>query len=136
MLLVVNAVPVLADEPVSPAPTVKEVTEKQKSEEEVLKLLADQPSAGPRDEYHRGTPRSSLLALSQALRARDFKRAENYLDLRNLPFSTEELNGAELVRKLHIIAKRIMNIDVQDLSDDPYGHKDDGLPGYRDRITT
>ena len=29
-----------------------------------------------------------------------------------------------------------MTIDFEDLSDDPLGHMDDGLPRYRDRITT
>jgi MscS family membrane protein len=29
-----------------------------------------------------------------------------------------------------------MTIDFEEISDDPLGHKDDGLPSYRDRITT
>ncbi|MFV2003647.1 MAG: mechanosensitive ion channel family protein [Gammaproteobacteria bacterium] len=136
--------PAAADQPVAPvikglpdAPTVKDLAEKQQSEEEALKKLADAPVKGPYDEFNRSTPRSSLIALALAVREKDFDRAVNYLDLRNLPFSLDEkLDGKELVRKLAIVAKRAMTIDFMDLSDDPLGHKDDGLPTYRDRVTT
>ena len=71
------------------------------------------------------------------VKEKDFDRAVNYLDLRNLPFSEEEeLDGKEFVRKLTIVAKRAMSIDLEDMSTDPNGHKDDSLPSYRDRITT
>ena len=120
-----------------PAPTIKDIAEKQQADEEALKKLIEAPVSGPYDEYNRSTPRSSLLALALTVRDRDFERATNYLDLRNLPFSLEEkLNGQELVRKLAIVAKRAMTIDFEELSDDPLGHLDDGLPKYRDRITT
>ena len=71
------------------APTLKDVAEKQKTEEELIKKLSEEPQVGPKDEFKRGTPRSSILALSQAIRDKDFERAENYLDLRNLPFSKQ-----------------------------------------------
>ncbi len=118
------------------APTLKDVAEKQKADEEVLKQLAKEPAVGPSDEFKRGTPRSSVFGLSQAIKEKDLKRAENYLDFRNLPFSKGELDRQELVRKLHIIAKRVMNVDLLELSNDPLGHRDDSLPSYRDRVTT
>lgn len=127
--------PALKDLPA--APTIKELAEKKQAEEEVFKKLVEAPIAGPYDEYNRSTPRSSLIALALAVKEKNFKRAVNYLDLRNLPFSLDkQLDGEELVRKLIIVAKRAMVIDFEDLSDDPLGHKDDGLPRYRDRITT
>jgi MscS family membrane protein len=119
------------------APTLKDVAEKKDAEEEVFKKLAEAPVAGPYDEFNRSTPRSSLIGLSLSIKEGNYERAVNYLDLRNLPFSLEEeLDGQALVRKLVIVAKRAMVIDLEDLSEDPLGHKDDGLPGYRDRITT
>lgn len=119
------------------APTIKDLAEKQKSDEETLKKLADAKVSGPADEFNRSTPRSSLVSLALAVREGDFERAVNYLDLRNLPFAyDDELDGEELVRKLVIVAKRAMKIDLENLSDDPLGFKDDGLPSYRDRITT
>jgi len=121
------------------APTIKDLAEKKEAEEKVIKALIEAPVAGPHDEYNRSTPRSSLLALSLAIREKDYKRAVNYLDLRNLPFSLGDsagtLNGVELIKKLSIVARRALTIDLEALSDDPLGHKDDGLPSYRDRIT-
>ncbi len=127
--------PALKDLPA--APTVKDLAEKQKAEEKVFKKLAEAPVSGPYDEFNRSTPRSSLIALALAVREQDYERAVNYLDLRNLPFSLgAELDGQDLVKKLTIVAKRSMTIDFEELSDDPLGHKDDGLPSFRDRVTT
>jgi len=121
----------------SEVPTIKEIAEKEKAQEEVIKKLSEAPVAGPYDEFNRSTPRSSLLGLALAVKEGDYDRAVNYLDLRNLPFSVEEeLDGKELVRKLIIVAKRAMSIDLENMSAEPNGHKDDGLPSYRDRITT
>lgn len=122
------------------APTIKDLADKIEAEEEVIKALTEAPVAGPYDEHNRSTPRSSLLALAKAIKEKDFDHAVNYLDMRNLPFSTDTKPdseiGPDLVKKLSVVAKRAMTISVEDLSDDPLGHKDDGLPSYRDRITT
>ena len=121
------------------APTLKDLAEQRKAEEEVFKRLAEAPVTGPYDEYNRSTPRSSLIGLALAVKDEDLERAVNYLDLRNLAFSTdleEEIDGIDLVKKLLIVAKRAMAVDFEELSDDPKGHPDDGLPSYRDRITT
>ena len=124
----------------SDAPTIKDLADQKEAEEKVIKQLTDAPVLGPYDEYKRSTPRSSLLALAAAIRDEDFERAINYLDFRNLPFSTDKNQGGQsapdLVKKLAIVANRAMTISLEDLSDDPLGHKDDGLPSYRDRITT
>ena len=75
--------------------------------------------------------------MSISIKEGNYERAVNYLDLRNLPFSPDdELDGEDLVRKLVIVAKRAMVIDLENISDDPLGHKDDGLPSFRDRIAT
>ena len=119
------------------APTIKDLAEKQVAEEKVMKKLEEAPVSGPYDEFNRSTPRSSLIGLAFAVKERDYDRAINYLDLRNLPFSLdEELDGHELLKKLVIVAQRAMTIDFEELSDDPLGHKDDGLPSFRDRVTT
>ena len=119
------------------APTLKDLAEKQKADEEVFKKLSEAPVVGPFDEFNRSTPRSSLIALSISIKEGNYERAVNYLDLRNLPFSLgDELDGLDLVRKLVIVAKRTMVIDLESISDDPLGHKDDGLPSFRDRVAT
>lgn len=134
--LLLNVTAVFAVDADIQAPTMKEVAESQEATDKVMKELAEKPVSGPRDEFNRGTPRSSILAMAQLLRKGDYQKAVNYLDLRNLPFSHEKVDGSDLVRKLHIIAQRIMNVDLLEISDDPAGHKNDGLPGYRDRIST
>ena len=120
---------------VDEAPTLKQIVEKsdvEKASDSVEKT----PAKGPPDEYGRITPRSSTLGLAKALDEMDFETALHYMDLRNLPFSVDEADGPDLARKLLIVADRSMIVDYEAISDDPDGHADDGLPSYRDRITT
>ncbi|MFV2058754.1 MAG: mechanosensitive ion channel family protein, partial [Thiohalomonadales bacterium] len=93
------------------------------------------PSNAPQDKYNRGTPLSSVLGLSKALKAGDFKLATNYLDMRNLPQDIAEEGGAELARKLLVIAERSFWFDVNSINNTPQGAQKDELPSYRDRIT-
>ena len=116
-------------------PTLKQIVEKGDVEKlEVKTEIA--PVKGPLDEFGRGTPRSSTLGLAAALSKLDFDTAVQYMDLRNLPFTINEEDGPELARKLLIVADRTMIVDYEAVSDSPDGHLDDGLPSYRDRITT
>lgn len=131
-LLLIPASALYADDA---APTLKDVVEQQHAEK-VVSQAETQPAKGPYDEYGRSTPRSSVTQLAKALSAYEFDTAVNYLDLRNLPFTITEEDGPELARKLLIIAQRSMMVDYESISDDPEGHSDDGLPSYRDRITT
>ncbi len=117
------------------APTLKQIVEKADAEKVVEKIDTG-PAKGPADEYGRTTPRSSTLGLAKALSEMDFDTAVHYMDLRNLPFTVEEADGPDLARQLLIVADRSMIVDYEAISDDPDGHADDGLPSYRDRITT
>ena len=117
------------------APTLKQIVEKA-DVEKAAENIETKPVKGPLDEYGRTTPRSSTMGLARALSARDFDTAVNYMDLRNLPFTIDEADGPELARQLLIVADRSMIVDYEAISDDPDGHLDDGLPSYRDRITT
>jgi len=117
------------------APTLKEIVEKT-DVEKILDKAEKAPVKGPFDEYGRTTPRSSTIGLARALLDKDFNRAVHYMDLRNLPFTIDEADGPELARQLLIVAERSMMVDYEAISDDPDGHLDDGLPDYRDRITT
>ena len=131
-LLLIPASTLYAD---NEAPTLKDVVEKQ-STEKVIDKVDTTPVKGPLDEYGRSTPRSSVMRLAKALAAYEFDTAVNYLDIRNLPFTVTEEDGPDLARKLLIIAQRSMMVDYEAISDEPGGHLDDGLPSYRDRITT
>ncbi len=119
-----------ADTPQSP--TVKDlIDEEPEKEDKTTPVTAIK--AIPQDEFDRGTPRSSVLGIANALKSRDFDRAMNYLDTRNVPAHLLR-DDHELARELKIIANRSLWVDIDTISDDPKGHKDDGLPSYRDII--
>ena len=77
-----------------------------------------------------------MLALRKAYRADDLEQAATYLDLRYLTNDTANIPAEELLRKLVIVWSRNHILDLSTLSDEPEGHSDDGLPGYRDLIGT
>lgn len=117
------------------APKVKELIEaeeEQKKQKEQQAKTAP-PKATPADKYDRGTPRSTVLALSEALKERDYELALNYLDMRNVPDSVRR-QGRDLARQLKIIVDRSLWADIDSISGDPKGHSDDDLPSHRDII--
>ncbi len=83
-------------------------------------------TAGPVDEYQRGTPRTSVKQFYKATRDGDFERASEYLDLRNLPPWMNEREGPELARQLKILLDRTIRVDPELLSADPAGNLEDG----------
>ena len=133
MLLVLLqwATPAFAIDPPK-APTIKDLIEEEPKKEDkpaqaaVLKAI-------PQDEFNRGTPRSSVMGIAEALKNRDYARVMNYLDMRNVPFYIAS-SDEELARQLKIIVDRSLWADPDTISDDPKGHKDDGLPDNRDII--
>jgi len=136
ILLALTLLPASSLYAVDEPPTLKQIVEKADTEKIVVEKIETTPAKGPPDEYGRTTPRSSTLGLARALSDMDFDTAVHYMDLRNLPFTKDEAAGPDLARQLLIVADRSMIIDYEAISDDPDGHADDGLPSYRDRITT
>jgi MscS family membrane protein len=88
----------------------------------------------PADELNRGTPHRSAEGFLRASDEADYASAAEYLDLRNLRGEARELAGAELARRLDVIVKRAVWTDIDALTDDPAGRKNDALPDYRDSI--
>ena len=112
-------------------PTLKEVVKGEQSAKKVEKKA--QP-AGPADEFDRGTPRSSVQGFLMATGEGDYRRAAEYLDLRRHPKRRQVKDGPRLARELKIVIDQTLWIDLDDLSTDPKGQADDGLPTYRDRV--
>jgi MscS family membrane protein len=66
----------------------------------------------------------------EAARAGDWERAQHYLELRSLP----AVEGPERARELKIVLDRTLWVDLDALSDDPAGARDDGLGARRDLV--
>ncbi len=90
--------------------------------------------AGPNDEYDRGVPRNSVAGYFKAAKSGDYKRAANYLDLRNLPRGYSRKDGTELSRQLKVVLDRSLWVEMDLLSKKQQGHSNDGLPSYRDLV--
>lgn len=127
-LLVFGIHPALAQEP-----DAKDVLQQEEAQKEEP-ASTEQTAKGPVDEFDHGTPRSSFQGLAEATRERDFERAAEYLDLRNLPKGAAGTDGPELARQLKIVLDRALWVNTDVLSRDPGGLSDDGLPAYRDSL--
>ena len=139
-IFLVGPVPGLAQE-APEAPTLKEVLKDpdkpktavdntQPDKQKTKKLV----KLGPDDEFGRGVPRETMAGFFAAVRDDDFKRAAEYLDLRYLPRGYRKSDGPKLARQLKVILDRTLWVDMDLLSTDPKGHKDDGLPRSRDLV--
>ena len=117
-------------------PTLKEILEKPPEEGQVTdqpKTESKKPGV-PLDELERGVPRTCVKGFFKDVKERDYERAAQYLDLRNLPKWMSKSDGPQLARHLKIVLDRTVWIDLDLLSTDPKGHANDGLPTYRDLI--
>jgi MscS family membrane protein len=119
-------------------PTLKQVIE-QPGKDEAVKIEDENSTTpskhlGPIDKLDRGVPRTAVASYISAVRANDFEKAAEFLDLRKLPRGYSQNDGPELARQLKVILDRALWVDMDILSTDPKGHSDDGLPPYRDFI--
>jgi MscS family membrane protein len=90
--------------------------------------------AGPADEFDRGTPRSAMEGFLVAARAGEWERAAEYLDLRATPRAERAEQGPLLAKQLKIALDRSLWVDLESLSDDPAGAREDGLGWNRDLV--
>jgi len=86
------------------------------------------------DEFDRGTPMRSANGFNAAAEKGDYETAAEYLDLRNLRGKATDLADVQLARRLYVITKRAIWVDVDEMVDHPAGREGEGLPGYRDSI--
>lgn len=110
----------------------KEVSKEGEATEKSKK--AETFPAGPVDEFDRGTPRSSVKGFFKAARGGDYERAAQYLDLRNLPRWIDKNQGPLLARQLKIVLDRTW-VDLEQVSADPKGNIEDGLPSRRETLS-
>src|SRR5215472_2676650 len=86
------------------------------------------------DALGRDTPRGALEGLLRAFDARDYERAAEYLDLRNVPTAERPVVGPQLAKQLRVVLARTVWVDPDALSDSPHGDPVDGLSANRDRL--
>ena len=88
------------------------------------------------DSMDMATPLRSIVNLGRAIDQNELDRTAEFLDLRYLPDEMKETPATELVRRLRFVWNRTNILDLGKLSDEPEGHRDDGLPSYRDLLGT
>ena len=119
-------------------PTLKQVIEQPAEEEvvkeEIQKTTAPAKPSGPIDKMDRGVPRTAVAGYFSATKDNDFEKAAEFLDLRNLPRGYTQSDGPDLAHMLKVVLDRTLWVDMDTLSTEPKGHKDDGLPTYRDFV--
>ena len=111
------------------APAMAQSVAEEKATEAAIPI-----NTGPEDALNRGNPRSSIIGFMEATSAFDYQTAAEYLDLRNIPKSVEQVGGSELARQLSHVLSRAVWLDDYTVSDNPEGVKGDGLPDYRDEL--
>ena len=118
------------------APKLVDIAKQAETSKKIIEELEESEQEGPYDEFKRLNPRSSLLGLAKALRAKDFETATHYLDLRKQTFSNDKkkIDKLKLAHDLRVVGRRIFTISLEDISDDVHGAKNDGLPSYLDLI--
>jgi MscS family membrane protein len=84
----------------------------------------------------RDTPRQSVVGYLSACRAGDLSSAAHYLNLSSIPADEQMRRGQRLARRFKIVLDNELWIDPEELSDDPAGDREDGLPLNTDRLAT
>jgi MscS family membrane protein len=88
------------------------------------------------DPLNRDTPQSSAFSFLEACRARDYARAQRYLDLRKLDDGLRASDGPKLAQQLGQVLDRDPRFDVASLSTMADGGIGDGLARNQEVVDT
>jgi MscS family membrane protein len=97
---------------------------------------AQETATSSKNGVQRGTPRMAMTGFLEACRAGDYPRAAQYLDLSRLNPAARAARGPVLARELKTALDRTLWVDLDELSDEPDGVQDDGLPPQQDLVGT
>ncbi|MGB1466095.1 MAG: mechanosensitive ion channel family protein [Alcanivorax nanhaiticus] len=111
------------------APTIKDVLDTDQKTGQVIAEVLEDDTLQPGD-----TPLTTLLAIMEAGEQSDWATAGTYLDMRYLPPDMTNADPATLIEQLGIVWSQQRILDLTRLSNQPEGHRDDGLPSYRDKL--
>ena len=110
--------------------TIRDVVDADAQEAELVEAANDIDL----DLLDMSTPLRSIVNLARAADDSDMERIVQFLDMRYLPEGIDEADGPDLARQLGFVWSRYNILDLTTLSDEPEGHRDDGLPAYRDQL--
>ena len=82
------------------------------------------------------TPRGALFRFLDEARRNDYTTAATHLDLSAIPGQQRAEQGPRLARQLKVVFDRNRWFDVEKVSDQPAGDRDDGLPANTEKIGT
>lgn len=109
---------------------MRELIETEKKANEVIAQksaeLAENPDL-PR------TPLQLMVILAEAGQEKDWERAAGFLDMRYLP-EDFDWPAVDLLDALRVVWAQQNIIDITQISDEPGGKLNDGLPAYRDLL--
>ncbi len=80
------------------------------------------------------TPLNSLLSLRDARSNDDLEKAGEFLDRRFLPEEMEQYSDKNLLDALDYVFDQQNIMNLADISDNPEGNLNDGLPSYREKV--
>lgn len=96
---------------------------------------ADDAVAALADPFRRETPRSAVTGLLEALAARDYARATNYMDSTLPPGTAAQVAPQELARRLQVLLDNGGSLQAfGTLSNDPVGRPEDALASDREEV--
>jgi MscS family membrane protein len=111
--------------------SAREILESQQAEEQ---LVAEKVQANPAGSAAPSTPLSALLSLREAMRVNDYEKAGEFLDRRYLPEELEKYTDEDMLKALSYVWNQQNITNLAEISDDPEGNLNDGLPDYREQI--
>ena len=94
-----------------------------------------QTPAPQKDPLGRDTPQDAIFQFLEACHARNYTRAQRYLDLRRLSTADRAKNGTELARQLEDLLDDTP-FDITMLSREPEGDQSDGLSADLEQLDT
>jgi MscS family membrane protein len=116
--------------PTAPAPAAAQSSAPDKGVAEPAGTVA------PPEASERRTPRSTVAGFLEATGRRDYARAAEYLDLSRISRARRADQGPVLAHELRIVIDQAIPIDLEDLSDEPAGGPQEGVPPGRALVGT
>ncbi|TFG51596.1 MAG: mechanosensitive ion channel [Gemmatimonadales bacterium] len=120
-----------AQDGTSQSPSARDILQAQDADDQLLKQREESGADGSATV---STPLSALLDMVEAMRSNDYEKAGEFLDRRYLPEGMEDESDEDLLKALAYIWNQQNITNLAEISDEPRGKLDDGLPAYREQV--